>query len=196
MVPSQRTLAREVRAQYNQPVVLLKRTRSGASNAQKPAEGVEDPIAMFASANEVKGEPTSVEKDAGAEVEASRAAEDEERRAQAERDVARARQEHASLGTELAHVRALWVRRQAGDPSHDKALGDGAFTNKDFAAAVEAYGRALEVNPAFYQCFSNRAACNLAMREYSHAVRDCCHALALMDADEAERQNKVASRAF
>ena len=57
-----------------------------------------------------------------------------------------------------------------------------------FDSAVAAYSTALGLDPAFLACYSNRAACHLAAGRYEASVRDCFHALSLLDGQEEGEQ--------
>jgi tetratricopeptide (TPR) repeat protein len=64
-----------------------------------------------------------------------------------------------------------------------KALGNDAYTNKDYAASVKHYTYAIDVYPDQDEVLSifygNRAAANLQLNEYAKVVEDCTQALKL-----------------
>lgn len=64
-----------------------------------------------------------------------------------------------------------------------KKMGDDAYRAKDVATAIKHYTSALEFDPSFVACLSNRAACLLATNQCAGCVADCTAALQLMNCD-------------
>src|SRR5436190_18564188 len=52
------------------------------------------------------------------------------------------------------------------------AQGDEAFDRGDCAGAIAAYGRAIELNPAFAEAYNNRAYVYMAQQAYARALAD------------------------
>ncbi|OON23269.1 tetratricopeptide repeat protein [Opisthorchis viverrini] len=96
-------------------------------------------------------------------------------------------EEEEWLNKQAEHRRAM-LKKVVGDQEmSDKELdpqwlrnkGDTLFRAGDFEAAVEAYSRAIEINPKMHSAFSNRAACHLQLRNFFKALEDSSTALDL-----------------
>lgn len=105
------------------------------------------------------------------------------------------------LCADVERIRQLVKRRAQGEDTQAKELGDKAFWNKNYSTAASHYSTALSLDAAYLACFSNRAACNLALKDYNATLVDCFHALALLDEadenageDEDDDQQKAAQR--
>lgn len=64
-----------------------------------------------------------------------------------------------------------------------KAEGDALFGEGKLADAAAKFTAALEIEPTFVSCVSNRAAVYLATERFAECVEDCTAALALLDPD-------------
>ena len=59
-----------------------------------------------------------------------------------------------------------------------KDEGNAAFRRGDWAAAVEHYSRALELDPGLGTALNNRALCHIKLRQHAEAEADCSAVLA------------------
>jgi len=71
------------------------------------------------------------------------------------------------------------------DPAWLKSKGDEFYRGGDFRSAISAYTSALELDPEFIPCLSNRAACYLRVAELRECIHDCTTALNLRDSQDA-----------
>ncbi|KAK9455113.1 hypothetical protein V1511DRAFT_499497 [Dipodascopsis uninucleata] len=66
-----------------------------------------------------------------------------------------------------------------------KVKGNAAFSKQDFKTAIALYSRALSYNPNDPVFYSNRAACQLKLKEWKRAEEDCSLALAIADSGDS-----------
>lgn len=66
------------------------------------------------------------------------------------------------------------------DPVWLKAKGDDFFRTGDVRSAINAYSAALDADPEFVACYSNRAICYLQMTLYAQCKLDCDKAIELI----------------
>lgn len=52
-------------------------------------------------------------------------------------------------------------------PAYLKERGDRLFKQMNFKAAITAYSEALDLDPSFLPCLSNRAACHFNLQSYT-----------------------------
>ena len=64
-------------------------------------------------------------------------------------------------------------------PADYLALGDAAYERGDCAAAVEAYSRAIDLDPADAEAYNNRAYVRMRQQRYADALPDLDRAIAL-----------------
>ena len=61
-----------------------------------------------------------------------------------------------------------------------KQQGDALFSSGDRKKAIEQYSQALQLDPSYISCASNRAACYLAVGDAAACVKDCTLALDIL----------------
>merc|ERR1719230_841671 len=105
----------------------------------------------------------------------------------------KAAEENEWISKNRAHLRknkALVGRLDAldfgeTDPAWLQSKGDEFYRGGDFRSAISAYTSALELDPEFIPCLSNRAACYLRVAELRECVQDCAAALNLRGNEDA-----------
>ncbi|CAH8574094.1 unnamed protein product [Dicrocoelium dendriticum] len=99
----------------------------------------------------------------------------------------RKQEEEEWLNKQAEHRKAMMKRvlpsadlsEKERDPSWLKSKGDSLFRAGDYEAAVEAFTKAIELNPAMHSAYSNRAACHLQLRNLFKALEDTSTVLKL-----------------
>jgi tetratricopeptide (TPR) repeat protein len=81
------------------------------------------------------------------------------------------------------HADAVDVGEQ--NASWLKDRGDYFFKTTNYKAAINAYTAALQIDAEHISCFSNRAACHLALEDYARCIDDSEQALALLSVKES-----------
>lgn len=76
-----------------------------------------------------------------------------------------------------------------------KDKGDALFQAGNFEGAVNAYSKALELDPEMVPGYSNRAACFLKLGKFTEAAADCTKTLELLrpDLEKIERGEELAA---
>ncbi|KND03858.1 uncharacterized protein SPPG_01312 [Spizellomyces punctatus DAOM BR117] len=73
---------------------------------------------------------------------------------------------------------------EESNPTFLKDKGNSFYRSGNYAAAVNAYTAALDIDPSNFTCLSNRAACHLQLNAYDACVQDCTTALSLLSKEE------------
>ena len=82
------------------------------------------------------------------------------------------------LGQEIDDRNPIWTKERA----------DNFYKNKDFKSAINAYNKALELDPSFHKCLLNRGTAYMRLGEFDKALYDFNKTLELIDSlDEKEK---------
>ena len=82
------------------------------------------------------------------------------------------------LGQEIDDRNPIWTKERA----------DNFYKNKDFKSAINAYNKALELDPSFHKCLLNRGTSFMRLGEFENALNDFNKTLELIsNLDEKEK---------
>lgn len=75
---------------------------------------------------------------------------------------------------------SIWLRSGTPQANHELCRGTRAMNRRDFAAAVQRFTRAIELDPTFAEAFNQRAIAKYLLERYEESIADCREAIERM----------------